>query len=262
MLNLETNEHKEVCQPDFRGFAGVSRGIRWSPDGSSIVSVGYGGPTGTGASLFTVDVKTGKTTVLKAENFGGTLADPNWSKDGETIYYLDKSWKNKDMRIMAYDIKKEQTREIHRDNEYGNPVWLSISPDGRLLAFASLDEGKKGFFLKVIPVSGGEPRNVAKAGRCWAVNWAPDGKSILYFKVSEAKSTGDKKNNESIAELWKAHIDGGKPQRILSSKEYGFSELRIHPDGKRIAFSHDKSAAEIWAMDNLLAELKKLRENK
>jgi Tol biopolymer transport system component len=265
ILNLETNESWKVSRPDsdFRAIAGVSRGIRWSPDGSSILSVGYSGPTGVGEfSLFTIDVKTGKVTALKPEIFGGTIADPNWSRDGETIYYLDKNWKKKYMSIMAYEIKKEQTREIHRDNEYGNPVCLSISPDGRLLAFATLNENEKVFFLKVIPVTGGEPRNIVKAGGCRAVTWSPDSKSLLYYITGKTKSTEDKKSSESQAELWRVPVEGGEPKRILTSTEYGFSELRIHPDGKSIAFSHEKMGYEIWAMDNILAEIKRLKENK
>ncbi|MCJ7681293.1 MAG: tetratricopeptide repeat protein, partial [Candidatus Aminicenantes bacterium] len=204
ILSLETGKEREVLRPDLQGIANVSQGLHWSPDGRSLLTIGYDHETQQDAYI--IDVETAKMTALNLEMLGERLVDPAWSNDGKTIFYMDKSWKKQTFRIMAFDIENKQSKELAIDP--GNPLWLDISPDGQLLAYKTVDSKTKSSVIKALSVDGGEPRNVAEIKKgCYALNWTPDGKSLLYFCVSETESTTDKKS-EKVAELWKVSVDG------------------------------------------------------
>ena len=44
---------------------------------------------------------------------------------------------------------------------------------------------------------------------------------------------------------------GGKPQKLWQS-ENDLRDLRVHPDGRRIAFYTTRSTTEVWVMENFL----------
>ena len=244
ILSLETGEEREILRPDLQRIAGVSLGLHWSPDGRSLLTIGYDQENNQDAYIF--DVETDTMTVVKLEMLGEKLAHPAWSKDGKTIFYLGKSWKKRIFRFMAHNIEKGESKEFARDS--GNPVWMSISPDGQWLAYATYDKNQKAYVLQMLPVTGGEPRTVAKipGADCSAITWSPDGKFILYSVI----------NKEKERELLKVSPEGGQPQRITGPVSNNtFSEMRIHPDGSRIAFSSEDMRYEIWVMENFLPKL-------
>lgn len=238
VISIETDEEREVSHPDARWFAGISYGLRWSPDGRLLLALGIDHEGNTNAYI--TDVSTGKSTTVKLEMSGEKLFHPAWSKDGKTIYYLDTSWKKNLTRIMAHDIETGKSRELGNDSN--NPLWLDISPDGKKLAYAVPNMEFKATVLRTIPVSGGDKYDVAEIqGKVSALNWGPDGRSLYCYK-----------EGEEVSELWNFPVDRGDPKKLYETKEYGFSELRFHPDGKRFAFSMQNLRYEIWVMDNIL----------
>jgi dipeptidyl aminopeptidase/acylaminoacyl peptidase len=168
---------------------------------------------------------------------------------------------------MAHEIETGHSREIANDSN--NPLWLDISPDRKTLAYAVENMETKTMVLRTIPVLGGEKHDVAKiqnkgdvskihnVGQVRALSWALDGMSLYCYVTFWPESN---KAEDGIAELWNFPVDGGAPKKLYEGNNYGFSELRIHPDGKRFAFSMEHYPSyEIWAMDNFLpkAEEKK-----
>ena len=49
-------------------------------------------------------------------------------------------------------------------------------------------------------------------------------------------------------------INGNDLQKIILPKDIGFSEMRLHPDGKQVAFSMQDLKYEIWRVENFLPE--------
>ena len=75
------------------------------------------------------------------------------------------------------------------------------------------------------------------------IMWTPDGRYILFVKKANEKAPG---------ELWSIPAEGGQAQNLGVAME-DLIELRVHPDGRRLAFTAGKrDASEIWVMENFL----------
>ena len=247
ILSLDTGEERELSCPHLTAMGGTSRGLRWSTDGRSFLTSGYDERWIQG--LYIIDVETGDITLLPIQA-DGQVGDPTWSTDGKAIFYSETAWRKKISRILVYDLETKQKKEIYRQDLVVN--WLALSPDGRMLAFVTPDPEMKGQVLKILPVSGGAPRELVKISLgCWSITWTADGQQILYNKTLYTAS-----GQEKGYELWKISVEEGEPQKIWESTEYKFGELRVHPDGQRISFTSGKWSAEIWAMENFLPSLK------
>ena len=120
----------------------------------------------------------------------------------------------------------------------------ALSPDGLYLAFAVRE--KDTYRLLVIPAAGGEPQELLQyqseepIANVANVAWSRDGKSVLY--------PVDTKDGY---QLWRVSLAGGPPQRLDLAMPT-LRNLRVHPDGKRIAFDSGTSGAEVWVMENFL----------
>lgn len=121
-----------------------------------------------------------------------------------------------------------------------------LSPDGSLFALALPSDTTKQVsdVLLVMPVSGGEPREIARVGpdrEILIVRWAGDGRSLIYAAGSE---------DEGDLETWHLPLDGSAPRKLdlpLDWRE--IEELSFHPDGRRVAYSSRSNAHELWVMD-------------
>jgi hypothetical protein len=101
-----------------------------------------------------------------------------------------------------------------------------------------------------ISTTGGEPREIARVELPQyivpdSVIWTRDGRSVLFGKWSE--------NIEGM-EFWRVSPDGGEPEKLLGldMKEQEPWNFRLHPDGRRIAFTAGQGRGEIWVMENFL----------
>ncbi|MBI3424476.1 MAG: PD40 domain-containing protein [Acidobacteria bacterium] len=230
ILNPETGEERAV-QTKLRRFSPP----RWFPDGKSILVRDQA----EGAGLFKIDAETGNTTLLVPEKPGSELFGPVLSRDEKEVFYQNKNilWKR--------NIETGEEKELYRaTTPTKNPALtgnIALSPDGRRFAV------KFGQSLIVIPVAGGDTRELLKLREhepftsYGTVAWTPDGRNLLFI------DGGDKQ-----PELWRIPAGGGEPQQLGQLMEGAF-DLRIHPAGRRIAFSaSQKKNAEVWVMENFL----------
>jgi Tol biopolymer transport system component len=132
---------------------------------------------------------------------------------------------------------------------------LSVSPDGRWLAFAGPAPGvESSISVWVMPSSGGEIRNLCsyRTGAGWKPTvWSPDGKYVLFVvSGTEEKPTGSWQR----AELMRVPFGGGEPQKTNLAM-YGIYDLVLHPDGGQVAFRSSGPEVvlpETWVIENFL----------
>jgi len=227
-LSLDTGEQRDI----FPSRSGRFIRLNWHPDGKSVVAVAKG--------IHRIDIESGKATPVVTEGEG--YHSPRCTPDGKYVYYGgDYSVEDKIFRITRIDLGTKEKTEIYRSARWIGR--LDISPDGRSLAFFENADNT----LKVMPIEGGQARVVHKLGKKWgrSVAWSPDGRDLFYALVPEGKDeTGE-------VELWRVPSAGGEPVKLpLAAK--GMENLRIHPDGKRIAFNTVERKSEAWVMENFL----------
>jgi serine/threonine protein kinase/Tol biopolymer transport system component len=119
VLDLKTHSVSEL--PGSRGLYSP----RWSPDGRFVVAI----PTN-GLSLVLFDFQTQKWSQL-AKAIAGF---PNWSRDGQYIYFLRPLDHPAVMRVRIADREMEQVLDLTNLPTVGNiGPWLGLDPDDSLL---------------------------------------------------------------------------------------------------------------------------------
>jgi serine/threonine protein kinase/dipeptidyl aminopeptidase/acylaminoacyl peptidase len=115
----------------------------------------------------------------------------------------------------------------------GEPVQLtrhasefpSISPDGKLIAYAYRDDqANRQPKLGIMPFEGGEPIKTIELPRTAqpiALQWMPDGRSIAYLDAGSG-----------ILNIWARPIDGGAAKQLTNFKSEFLNSFAISRDGK------------------------------
>jgi len=232
----ETGEEKEISpQPGFYG-------IEWFPDGLSLKV--YGEDAEGNRGVFRVDIKTGAVETILMQTPEVHLHRCYLGHEGKNIYYRSYRVSENLSSIFAYEIYSKKKKEIWSgEGKVEGPV---PSPDGKWLAMEIYQADGSSSHLAVMPIKGGEIRELAESSSGGEFAWTPDSKQLLFAKFVAGNGWGS-----SRQELWVVPLNGGAPKSLnLESRMMWL--LTMHPDGERIAYTSDKSKAEIWAMDNFL----------
>jgi Tol biopolymer transport system component len=227
----------------------------WSPDGNSILVVGIdknkSQTEGYEGGIYTVDVKTGKTTeILLLSNYkynnptGDALPLTNirWSLDGNSIFMLFFQ-----DRLVKYDLETGTVETLYMQSHFDRSV-LNLSPDGKRLLFAAQSPEQKKSHLYTMPVGGGKEEELCspqESDNFQFAAWSPDGLFIYFIERIEGTN------------LWRIPAEGGIPQLVWQSDDRieGFD---IHPNGKQITYAIHEQTTEIRVIEGILQELEKI----
>ncbi len=234
---------------------------RWSPDGRYILVY----ISGEGISKIDVQTEEFSPVLWLSEEQAKErrFASPNISPENKSIFYVWFDRDNTVTHVMARDLKTEKEKELYSISLYEHNMVLS--PDGQNLALLCSEnpyENKmKKHVLKIIPVSGGEVREVYsfKQIGSWGlvdIAWSPDGRSVYFSKIA-SEQKGDKPFDW---ELWKVSVEEGHAEKT-DLEISGIPSFSLHPDGQQIVWgSHSlgiEPTPEVWVMRNFLPKDKK-----
>ncbi len=247
--SLDTGEDREF-RPGLNNFGFP----RWSPDSRSVMVVNWE-DTSKSMGHYTIDVQTGKATLVLMTYVPQYIYNHEWSIDGKSVFLVRSSTVDDSsliFQIVVRDIQTGMETELLRGTM--NEVYsISRSPDGKWLAV--LGRGDKKRNLRVIPTEGGEPRVIhtfEQGDNSWIFHvWSADGKYIFLPKYCQPKA-------DRRWDLWRIPVEGGEAQS-LGLQTTAFWWLSAHPDGRHIAFSNQGSSYElpaVWVMENFLPEIK------
>lgn len=228
ILTLDSGTIHEIAPP-------VLGPLHWGSDGRSILA---GGGTQAHPGLYTFDPQTGTAALLTLLEPGADIQDFAWAPDAKTVLY------HAGNTVYAKNLSTDETKKICVSPEDSVIRSFAVSPDGRQVACVSARS------LFVVPAGGGAPRELLRLKDAYdmfqfggGVAWTPDGSQIVFAR-------GDP-NNVGQFNLWHILAAGGEPRK-LDLAPGGYSELRMHPDGRRIAFTAGSVTTEVWVMDNFL----------
>ncbi len=106
-----------------------------------------------------------------------------------------------------------------------------ISPDGRWVVYSvgtpDLEANRIPRNLWLVPLAGGEPKQLTRSGRDSHPRWAPDSKRIAFLSA-----------RDGAPQVYLISIEGGEATR-LTNMAGGVNRLLWSPDGRWIAFTAD-----------------------
>ena len=236
---LETGEERDVHVE-----GQVIRQLGWFPDGTALVVPGL--DANRKPSVFRVDVKSGAiSTIVQRE--AQAFRDAKVTHDGKTLVYL--SYANDGKMLGVRDLRSGQDKIIMKSGYW--PESMGLSPDGQQVAVTASTgvEMDAPQVLVVVPVSGGEPRELQRIEKPRSflsfVAWIPDGTHILCgIRQSGA-------GPQAKTEYLLVPVAGGEPKKIALPMS-GITQFSFHPDGRRVAFDAGRSSSEVWAIENFL----------
>jgi Tol biopolymer transport system component len=229
--------------------------VSWFPDGKSLLVPVYEDEKQEKVAFYRVDVRTAEASLIRG-GFAEDAYSSALSPDGSAIFYRQNE-DSKTSVILAYRIKSGKVEEFYQVTPPQRIGQLSVSQDGRQLAFG-VGDVRSSVALRTMPTSGGEPRellriqspeNLVYSFFGMGQAWTPDGRYLLAMRSTKGR----------ISELLRVPAAGGEAQKTGLVMER-ISHLSVHPDGRRIAFdSGIRGNHEIWVMEDFLPALKSAR---
>ena len=219
-----------------------------SPDGNYVV---YVTDEGARQSLWLKQTATGSVVqiVAPSENvYQGLSISP----DNLWVYY--NVWdRNSVGEIFRVPALGGASQKIVHDCMPG----VSVSPDGKRLAFVRSDDRNKRYLLLTISANGGDEREVRAMPEALAFSalWSPDGKTIAFGMFG-----GKDSRFPQIVEI---PAEGGEPKVIWKNEENNFQPSRFVwlPDksGLLITLSNSREfQSQIWQIDYGSGALKQI----
>jgi Tol biopolymer transport system component/DNA-binding winged helix-turn-helix (wHTH) protein len=170
---------------------------------------------------------------------------PAISPDNNWLYYLQKSPNGTAIwRKSLVDGKSETLTETEK---YSPDTFLSLSPDGKMLAFNNLAE-KRGedsdAKLFQIGVMATEPNSEVKLFKIptarGEVRWSADGKSLDYLE-----------NTPESAKIWRMEIAANtEPKLLLTIPKSVLYDFVWSPDGKKLVLARGKQESDVMLLKN------------
>lgn len=106
-----------------------------------------------------------------------------------------------------------------------------VSPDGKWVAYSvgtpDLDANRIPRNIWLVPLAGGEPKQLTRSGRDSHPRWAPDSKRIAFLS-----------SRDGTPQVYVISIEGGEATK-LTNVSGGAANVLWSPDGKWIAFTSD-----------------------
>jgi len=224
---------------------------RWRPDGRSVLLVGARSREENG--IFQIDLPGGAAKLLVKAPAGQYIFQTAWSPDGKSIYYTQ----GNPVKVLRRDLASGEDIELASMNGPIGLPRLSLSPDGKWLAFTSLDKMMEPVKLMLVPAAGGAAREIyrteAKVAIQW-ISWTVDGRSIW---VKKYQASSEPKGKPTIEFL--GMTPDGQNIRKLEMSLLGAMDLRFHPDGRQVAFTAGQAKLELWALENFLGSPSKAK---
>ncbi len=199
----------------------------WSPNGTSIVFVGWDGNPRGGSGIYTMNPDGGDVKQIWNQ---GSASYLDWSLPGRYVALTSIVPGTSNRRIIVYDGKEGQWHDI------GPGEQASFSPDADRLVAKSCVGGDCGLY--VFNRDGSNKWRLTTGGDDAMAAWSPNGDRIAY--ASQRDGNWD---------IWVINVDGSGNTRL--TEDPGIDAMPAWlPDGSGIVFRSSRGGAwGIWVMN-------------
>jgi Tol biopolymer transport system component len=218
---------------------------RWAPDGSiTVQGTDLAGRSG----VFRVDAGSGKTTPVVVCEHLANCVQASWTPDGQFLVY--RRITPNEVAVVLRDTVRGEERVLESIGRKGQFIeGVSVSPDGTNITYIVHDASSGKSILYLRPLAGGEARELSRAEAptrfANVAEWTPDSSRLI---VAKGVRPGD-----PLARPWIVPIDGGAELEITGLQpKIAANTIRVHPDGKRVAFTTGRPRSEVWTLTNFL----------
>jgi serine/threonine protein kinase len=214
----------------------------------------------------------------------------DWSPDGKFLAFDYTEKPHEPVGIFLLAVKERTLRRLTTPPVFSTDNFPAFSPDGRSVAFARWNAGSRysGSAIYRLPVTGGKPQRLTFENmRIMGLAWTPDSREIIFSATASGKRTqlwripasggrpqplagvGDNVLSPAVSSrgrrlaytkvlddwnIWRLKIPAADerhpPMKLIYSTQAEDSP-QYSPDGKRIAFSSNRSGSyEIWICDS------------
>jgi Tol biopolymer transport system component len=255
-VSISSGRTVDICVLEFaRGtktritFDEVSHGYpAWSPDGRRIAYTT--GLVGQGQAVYVKNASgIGDPEKLLDAPPDSSLVGLDWSRDGRALIY-GLFTRAKGGRLWMYRFAdKKSEKLLPGDLREGS---AKMSPDGKWLAYRSLESGQGEVYVVPLPKVDGKWQ-ISTAGGDYP-RWRADGKEIFYLSPNGTMM--------SVAINTEGGFKPGLPQPLFATvlKAFPGFQYDVAPDGKHFLLNNwlsEASAEPIVVVTNWTAELKK-----
>ena len=120
----------------------------------------------------------------------------------------------------------------------GNAYNAAISPDGKYVLYADLENGKQSLWLRHIPPRSNTQVVAPIAEQYIGLTFSNDGNYLYFVRTN--------KSHPGVRELYLAPVLGGEPRLLISDVD---GPVSFSPDGTRLVFQRDSPAGgEVYLM--------------
>jgi TolB protein len=186
---------------------------------------GYQGHIGSDIHILDMETLNSKIIYQSPES----LQAPNWTSDNKTLIY------NCNGLLYKYKLATNTPEVLSTGVAKSNNNDHVLSFNNKLLAVSNSE--KNGSIGYVVPVAGGDARQLTPTGPSYMHGWSPDGKNIVFC---------GQRNNEF--DIYKLPSAGGPEVRLTTAP--GLDDgPEYTPDGKYIYFCSVRSGLmQVWRM--------------
>lgn len=174
-----------------------------SPDGRTVV---FARVSENGTDLYSMPIEGGTARRITVSRGRSISIQPSFSPDGQRIVFSSDRAGYNDIYISDADGANPEVLSASTYGDRGNRTGPDWSPDGRLVAFQSLNGNTKQ--IMVLNVLDRSIRAVGTEGRNDDPSWAPDSRHLVF--------TSDR---SGVRQLWVVDIETGRTRQLKTGSE-------------------------------------------
>jgi TolB protein len=164
----------------------------------------------------------------------GRFEAPNYTPDGKKLLF------NQGGALYTIPIEGGAAERLNTGNINRINNDHMISFDGKMLGISSGKPDSPGSFVWVLPLTGGDPRQITQATPSYLHGWAPNGKELAFV---------GKRNGSANYNLYRVSIKDHAETLLTPGNRTHVDGPEYSPDGKYIYYNANVSGTmQIWRM--------------